>query len=154
MNWIKCLGVLAGFGAIGLTSADALSTTIVPGMSGIGWPNSAKACFQSGWAEMYNYCSSTQTLLISHPRHQETKTYGFYAWAKGNGTAYTTCKGIRNDYYNNAWFTSSVATNSTTATFLNLGSLYVELGNTIHFECSVAPTSGSNRGAVVSVTAN
>jgi hypothetical protein len=92
---------------------------------------------------MRNSCSANTVLVLPVPvTHTGSTT--LTVRARGNGTSnFTTCKAIRNDQNNGGWFSASLSTSSTSYQTLALGSLSLASGDTLSFECNVAPTSGA-----------
>ena len=144
---------LAGFGgATFLTSPDAWSAH-AGGHSGHGWPNSSLGCFQGGFSDMRNLCSTNQLLVIP-VELPSFKTFATSVRVRGNGTTNaTSCKAIRVDDNNGGFFSSTQSTISATFVTLTTGNISVPSG-ALSFECQVAPVSGANQGSVLWVNWN
>lgn len=142
MKRILSLCVCSLAAGVALSPIDAQSATL-GGHSGHGWPNSSMSCFQGSWSEMRNSCSAN-TVLVLPVIVTHTGGTTLTVRARGNGTTnYTTCRAIRNDGNNGGQLTAAVSTSSTSYQTLALGSLSLAAGDTLSFECNVAPTSGA-----------
>lgn len=141
--------LLLGFcvAAIGGGSKQAHSD-VQPAMAGHGWPNHFDTCFSSSWAMMVNNCAATPgdtRLLVIPYQTTSSATYAASAMAGGNGSdGKTTCQAIAITSAGTSYgFSSRVQTSTSTAIQpLSLGSISVNSGGTIHFECDVAEGGG------------
>ena len=131
-------------GAMGLAlylgSAVAYADNL-GGHAGHGWPNSAVGCFQGSFAKMINHCSSEKLLVIPLQIRRDNITTKMIVFASGNGSAATTCYGIRSNVGNVSAATGARSTISASGDWLDLGGLFLPPGQgiTLAVECKVAP---------------
>jgi hypothetical protein len=129
----------------------------VGGNAGRGWPFDGAQCFNSDLNLMINKCTDAAKLLvIPVPVNQTGLTHALSAYARGNGSDLTSCWAVETDNAKSSWTSSTVSTSSTSSTYLNMSDLYIDAGNTLHFECLVAKSIGADpaRGGVFSVHNN
>jgi hypothetical protein len=143
-NLLLTTMVAGGLAAAASTARLATGApATIGGQAGFGWPNGDRGCFQSSFARMINFCSTTKLLIV--PMWRNATFFSSFAFAGGSGSPNfqsTACKsiGVNSD---GSGFASANAftTGNNVSQFLRLERVSTDENGTWHVECQV-PSNG------------